>query len=393
MTTLSEIHQKMKDLQQKRTSLIKKMENLKDQSIKGKIDSIEYIRKFDSFKETLGKIQDEMKKLEQLQENHALIKKIIKFTNDKYIKDEEVLDFLTKDLSISVFSTSGSIEDVLTQVPSPILPQLLELLQEFAKTMDKKELKRRKEEREKPLKSQEKQMEEETPQEEELDFEETLTPETMAPKTTTTEPPDLSSKDSLLEKLKEIEDIEPYILDRVKHRKPPSPDGRLPAKDVSKLSRLPTRFQLKNEFLGFKEIIISSQENPNLIHMQMMDVLEDLGYGIVEHVYPLPKIIEVEGNKGFIYNFLGFIDASIECEREPKLKGKTSILVREEGIATFSFQAGSNLIINAKNTIIFAGSVRNMNEDELMSDLDVLEEKIKQKFLNSKSKSEVDNSN
>lgn len=382
MTTLAEITGKIQEVQMKRDALLKSMENLKTKSLKGKIDSMEYLKIFDTQSENLRSFQKELRILEQKKQKYEIFEKIELFMKENYLLDEEVQEIIKKGLSIKIPSETQSWEEYLPQITPTGLTRLLELLEKHAEQLDEEEITKRKE-------AHESEVETHFPVEEDLELDDTfkleeiLKPETSVQKQPGQSTPEFSSKESLLEKFKEIDDVEPYILDRMRDRKALPPNKRLPVKDVSQLYELPTRFQLKNEYLGFKESILDTDVHPNLIHLFIMDSLEDLGYNVEEHVFPLPEIIEVEGSKSLLYNFLGSIKGTIRCERTSTLKGFTSIHVREEGIASISYRAEKNPLIDLKNKIIFAGLVKKMNEEDLTSDLNVLEEKINQEFKKS----------
>ncbi|MHA1298325.1 MAG: hypothetical protein ACTSO9_02660 [Candidatus Helarchaeota archaeon] len=131
---------------------------------------------------------------------------------------------------------------------------------------------------------------------------------------------------------------------------------------------------LDENYLYFQQIDDALNQHPNFLHFQIKQFLEEFDYVIINDVKPLPDEIRLKDNEHIIFNFTGYLSASIECKRE-KLKGHTRIYLKEEGICHFSSQFAPPFV-KGNIRLVFAGTVENMSSNELKTDILGLKEKI-----------------
>ncbi len=131
---------------------------------------------------------------------------------------------------------------------------------------------------------------------------------------------------------------------------------------------------LDDDFLFFHRINEALNQHPNFLHFQIRHYLESIDYIIEDEAVPLPLEFDIEGGKIKIFNYSGYLSAIIEC-KGIKLKGATNIYVKEEGICYYS-KDFEPPFVKGNIHFSFAGSVQNMNKEELKSDIEKLNQKI-----------------
>ena len=211
------------------------------------------------------------------------------------------------------------------------------------------------------------------------------------------------------EKLEKYEDaeLENFVLDRKKDRKHmtgivESVKDKMPSihgfKDYKTTWTLihGSAPILKEDYLYFHQIDKPLNQHPNFLHFQIKEFLEELDYIIVSDARPLPLEFEVKSGCMVVFNCSGYLSASIECKREvlkedskhsrreflkkaikpsDTVKGHTKIYVKEEGICYYS-KDFEPPYLKGNIRIVFAGSIKQMNKEELMRDIEKLNGKI-----------------
>ncbi|MHA1302056.1 MAG: hypothetical protein ACTSO9_21785 [Candidatus Helarchaeota archaeon] len=131
---------------------------------------------------------------------------------------------------------------------------------------------------------------------------------------------------------------------------------------------------LEDDYKFFQQIDESLNQHPNFLHFQIKQYLEELDYIIEDDIKPLPTEIKMSNDEFLILNFSGYLSALIECKKE-KINGYTKVYLKEEGVCFVDKQYG-HPYFNGNIRLIFAGTVKNMDDSELEVDLNKLKTKI-----------------
>jgi len=152
---------------------------------------------------------------------------------------------------------------------------------------------------------------------------------------------------------------------------------------------------LKDDYLYFQQIDKVLNQHPNFLHSQIRQYLEELDYIIISNSRPLPLELKIVTDCMLVFNFSGFLSASIDCKREiiaeeskssrrellkraikpNEIKGYTKIYLKEEGICYCS-KDFEPPYFKGNIRIAFAGCIKNMSKEELKTDLEKLKSKI-----------------